>query len=117
MRLAYFTSRKNQPDFKTYLRRTVAMRNAHENERTAARTAGTVLAVAIAQYLVAFYSWSLVRDRQLTRHCGISVSDCNARFLNVDVISYATQAELGGTAGSRKTFGGMPARLHVMCAR
>ena len=29
-------------------------------ERTAARTAGTVLAVAIAQYLVAFYSWSLV---------------------------------------------------------
>ena len=68
MRLACFTSRKNQPDFKTYLRRTVAMRNAHENERTAARTAGTVLAVAIAQYLVAFYGWSLVRDRQLT-HC------------------------------------------------
>lgn len=55
--------------------------------------------------------------RQLTRHCRNWVSDCNARFLNVDVISYATQAELGGTAGSRKTFGGMPARLHVMCAR
>jgi hypothetical protein len=29
-------------------------------ERNVARSAGTVLAVAIAQYLVAFYSWSLV---------------------------------------------------------
>src|SRR5450759_5241868 len=28
--------------------------------RTVARTAGTVLAVAITQYMVAFYSWSLV---------------------------------------------------------